>query len=79
MVDKKLAGLRFFLAGKGLSFRTGQYFGEAMLVGALAGLVVVGFRYMIDFGREWIMEGIGGYLNVVSLAGGPFFASSFSV
>lgn len=50
-----------------------------MLVGALTGLVVVGFRYMIDFGREWIMEGIGGYLNVVSLAGGPFFASAFSV
>jgi CIC family chloride channel protein len=74
-----ISGLRFFLAGKGLSFRTGQYFGEAMLVGALTGLVVVGFRYMIDFGREWIMEGIGGYLNVVSLAGGPFFASAFSV
>ena len=50
-----------------------------MLVGALTGLVVVGFRYMIDFGREWIMEGIGGYQNVVSLAGGPFFASAFSV
>lgn len=66
------------MAGKGLSFRTGQYFGEAMLVGVLTGFVVVGFRYMIDFGREWIMEGVGHFTGVVSLAGGPLFASGFS-
>ena len=45
---------KFFLAGKGLSFRTGKYFGQALLVGVFAGLVVVGFRYLIDLGYEWI-------------------------
>ena len=39
---------KFLLAGKGLSFRTGQYFGESMLVGLVTGFVVVVFRYMID-------------------------------
>ena len=45
---------KFFLAGKGLSFTTGKYFGQAVLVGLFAGLVVVGFRYLIDLGYEWI-------------------------
>ena len=44
----------FFLAGKGLSLRTGKYFVQALLVGFFAGFVVVGFRYLIDFGYEWI-------------------------
>ena len=44
---------KFFLAGRGLSFRTGKYFGQALLVGILAGFVVVGFRLMIGWGR-WI-------------------------
>ena len=52
---------RFFLAGKGLSFRTGKYFGESILVGAAAGIVVVAFRYLIDFGTEHILEGVGGH------------------
>jgi CIC family chloride channel protein len=73
-----LSGLRFFLAGKGLSFRTGQYFGEAMLVGAAVGLVVVAFRYMIDFGRELLMERIGHYGQVASHADGSLFLSGFS-
>lgn len=46
--------IRRFLAGKGLSFRTGKYFGLAVLVGIFAGFVVVGFRYLIDLGYEWI-------------------------
>ena len=45
---------KFFLAGKGLSFTTGKYFGQALLVGVFAGLVVVGFRSLIDLGYRWI-------------------------
>ena len=48
---------KFFLAGKGLSFRTGQYFGESMLVGLVTGFVVVVFRYMIDYGESLLMGG----------------------
>jgi len=51
---------RFLLAGKGLSFRTGKYFGQALLVGVFAGFVVVGFRYLINLGSEWIFDGLGG-------------------
>ena len=46
--------IRYFLSGKGISFRTGKYFGQAVLVGIFAGLVVVGFRFLIDLGFEWI-------------------------
>ena len=45
---------KFFLAGKGLSFTTGKYFGQAVLVGVFSGFVVVGFRYLIDFGGSVI-------------------------
>ena len=47
---------KFLLAGKGLSFRTGKFFGQALLVGVLAGFVVVGFRFLIGLGGEWIFE-----------------------
>ena len=61
MVFSRLKPLtrKFFLAGKGLSFTTGKYFGQAVLVGIFAGFVVVGFRYLIDFGYRWISLGIG--------------------
>jgi len=46
-----ISSFRFFLAGKGLSFRTtGKYLGEALLVGIVTGLVVVAFRWMIGMG-----------------------------
>ena len=48
--------IRYFLSGQGISFRTGKYFGQAVLVGIFAGLVVVGFRYLIDLGFEWIFN-----------------------
>ena len=51
--------IRYFLSGKGLSFRTGKYFGQAVLVGIFAGFVVVGFRYLIDLGYEWIFGSAG--------------------
>ena len=51
-----ISSFRFFLAGKGLSFQTGKYFGQALLVGALSGLVVVAFRAMIDLGFAWVLD-----------------------
>ena len=54
-----ISGFRFFLAGRGLSVRTGKYFVQALLVGALAGLVVVAFRYMITLGFDWIFCRLG--------------------
>ena len=61
------SGLRFFLAGRGLSLRTGKYFFQALLVGAFAGLVVVAFRYMIGLGDEWIFRRLGGAGRLVFL------------
>ena len=69
---------RIFLAGKGFSFRTGQYFGEAMLVGAATGLVVVAFRYMIDLGHRFVLEGIGGHSGLSRLGEGMTFSGMFS-
>ena len=54
---------KFWLAGRGLSFRTGKYIGQALLVGVFAGLVVVGFRFLIDLGYEWIFCRLGGSLG----------------
>lgn len=54
-----LFGWKFFRSGKGLTFRTGKYFGESMLVGVLTGFVVVGFHYMIVFGTSLLMGGVG--------------------
>lgn len=51
--------IRYFLSGQGISFRTGKYFGQAVLVGIFAGLVVVGFRFLIDLGYEWIFDPAG--------------------
>ena len=45
----RLAILKFLSAGRGISFRTGKYFGEALLVGLVTGFVVVAFRYLIDW------------------------------
>ncbi len=47
---------KFFLGGDGMSFRTGRYFLESILVGLLSGFVVVGFHYMILAGDEWIFR-----------------------
>jgi CIC family chloride channel protein len=53
------SGWRFFAAGKGLSFRTGKYFGESMFIGLAVGLTVVAFRWLIDLGDRLILEGVG--------------------
>ena len=50
---------RFWLAGRGLSFRTGKYIGQALLVGLFAGFVVVAFRGLIRLGDMWIYQWLG--------------------
>ena len=50
------SSLKLLFAGKGLSFRTGKYFGESMLVGLAVGLVVVAFRCLIDFVHANVLE-----------------------
>jgi len=74
-----ISSRKFFLGGKGLSFRTGKYFGESMLVGLVAGFVVVGFRYMIRFGTHFILEGIGRHSEMSGLSDGKVFASVSSI
>ena len=54
---------RFLFAGRGLSVRTGKYFVQALLVGVFAGFVVVGFRYLIDLGYEWLFCRLGGVMG----------------
>ncbi len=51
-----ISSWKFFLAGGGMSFRTGRYLVESILVGLLAGFVVVGFHYMILLGDAWIFR-----------------------
>ncbi len=51
-----ISSFRFFLAGKGLSFRTGKYFVQALFVGVLSGLVVAAFRALISCGDAWLFE-----------------------
>ena len=69
---------KFFLAGKGLSFRTGKYFGESIVVGAATGFVVVGFRYLIGFGQTYLMEGLGHHQFMSRLSDGTAFGRMFS-
>lgn len=76
--EVSISGLKFLRAGRGLSFRTGKYLGESILVGAATGFVVVAFRYMIDCGRRWIMEGVGHHQFLSTLADGEAFGRMFS-
>ena len=69
---------RFFFCGRGLSFRTGKYFGEAIVVGIVTGFVVVGFRYLIDLGRIFLMEELGHHQTLSSLGDGSALARNVS-
>ena len=42
------SSFKFFLSGKGMSFRTGRYFLESALLGGITGLVTAGFFWMIN-------------------------------
>jgi CIC family chloride channel protein len=72
------SGWRFLLAGQGLSVRTGKYFGESFLVGLVTGFVVVGFRYMMGFGRELLLEGLGRHHFLSKLTDGAAFVGLYS-
>lgn len=71
-------GRKFLFAGKGLSFRTGKYFGESMIVGLAVGFVVVGFRYLLEAGRKTLLEGIGNHHALSRLSDGEAIAQLFS-
>ena len=45
--DISRASWKFFFSGSGMSFRTGRYFLEAALLGAITGFVTAGFEWMI--------------------------------
>ena len=72
------AGAKFLFAGKGLSFRTGKFFGEAILVGVFTGFVVVGFRFLIDFGTTLLLTRVGHHQLLSSISSGSAVASLFS-
>ena len=78
MTKRVVSFWKFLVGGRGLSFRTGRYFTESMLVGAVTGIVVVAFRYMIDFGRRVLMDGIGGHSQLSRLADGASIGRLFS-
>ena len=45
---------KFFLSGKGMSFRTGRYFLEAALLGGITGMVTSAFQWMI-VQMDWLV------------------------
>lgn len=69
---------KFLAAGKGFSFRTGRYFGESLIVGAVVGVVVVAFRYMIEWGNRLLIEGIGHHKELSSIGDGSAFGKMYS-
>lgn len=69
---------KFMFGGQGLSVSTGRYFGESVLVGAVVGMVVVGFRYAIDFAKHYVMEGLGHHQFLTHLSEGAVCSSLFS-
>ena len=74
-----ISSFRLFAAGKGFSFRTtGKYLGEAFLVGLVTGFVVVAFRWMIDLGKKYLLEGLGGHSLCSTISKGSAFADTFS-
>ncbi len=73
-----LASWKFFRAGKGLSFRTGQYFTESALVGILTGFVVVLFRWMIEWGTRLLSGGLGGLVPTTDWSQVRAYSSYFT-
>jgi len=57
---------RFWLAGDGMSVRTGREFTLAALVGLLVGLVTAGFYAVIEICRHYLLEGLGHQASLLS-------------
>ena len=68
---------KFMFGGQGLSVRTGRYFGESVLTGAVVGVVTVGFRYLIDFAKRWVMEDLGHHHFLTHLSEGEVCKTLF--
>lgn len=73
-----ISSWKFFLAGDGMSVRTGKYFFESALVGLMTGLVVVAFRYLIDFVHGCVLEGLFHHRSLSRLTDGSVFGGMFS-
>lgn len=74
----RLSSWKFFLGGRGLSLRTGKYFGESILVGLVTGFAVVGFRYLIRLGDAILLEGIGHHHSLSRLPDGEAIGQLYS-
>ena len=74
-ISKK--GVKFLLAGDGMSIRTGRFLGESILVGALTGLVVVAFHFMIEYGSKWIGDYLCSYVALREVPDAPFFSREY--
>lgn len=74
-----LSSMKFFRAGTGLSFQTGKYFGESIIVGLATGFVVVAFRLIIDLAEKYILEGIGNHKALSKLPSGDALGGMFTV
>jgi CIC family chloride channel protein len=73
-----ISSWKFFLAGDGMSVRTGKYFIESAIVGLMTGLVVVAFRYLIDFVHGYVLEGMFHHRSLSRLSDGSVFGEMFS-
>lgn len=78
MTKRVVSFWKFLVGGRGLSFRTGRYFTESMLVGAVTGIVVVAFRYMIQWGDRLLIEGIGHRRELSRLGDGSAIGHMFT-
>ena len=76
--DLSRSSWKFFLAGEGMSIRTGRYFVESALVGAFTGVVVVLFRYLIDWAQRFFMEGLGHHAAMSRLPDGAAIGRMYS-
>ena len=78
MTRKVVSFWKFMVGGRGLSFRTGRYFVESILVGAVTGFVVVGFHYMITIGNRLLLEGIGHHKTLSRLVDGAAIGQMYT-
>ena len=65
-----IAIFKFFLAGHGMSFRTGRYVSLAALVGTLVGLVTTAFYWLIQLAKIYVMEELAHHQFMSTLPSG---------
>jgi CIC family chloride channel protein len=57
---------RFWMAGQGLSIKTGRAMALCSLTGVVVGLAAAGFYWMLDAARYYLMECLGNYSPAVA-------------